>query len=166
MSVSHYICNLKLENALYPIDFELIDMPGNRNYLQIDVNRCTKVKAIFDLFPQGHWFFMNTSCFRVACEAWRHIGITLSGVCLSVHLSVCLSGSHTFLVVTHSYVSQATHTFLGMLPLCLSYFDRDDDEEEDDKNTVKLTSFLSKKDSKHQRHTYFKDRCLSSFQSF
>ena len=34
-------------------------------------------------------------------------------------LSVRLSGSHTFLVVTHSYVSQATHAFLGMLPLCL-----------------------------------------------
>ena len=33
-------------------------------------------------------------------------------------LSVHLSGSHTFLVVTHSYVSQATHAFLGMLPLC------------------------------------------------
>ena len=31
---------------------------------------------------------------------------------------VCLSGSHTFLVVTHSYVSPATHAFLGMLPLC------------------------------------------------
>ena len=40
-------------------------------------------------------------------------------VCVCV--SVCLSGSHTFLVVTHSYVSQATHAFLGMLPLCLSY---------------------------------------------
>ena len=42
---------------------------------------------------------------------------------LSVHLSVCpcvcLSGSHTFLVVMHSYVSQAIHAFLGMLPLCL-----------------------------------------------
>ena len=33
--------------------------------------------------------------------------------------SVCLSGSHTFLVVTHSNVSQVTHAFLGMLPLCL-----------------------------------------------
>ena len=33
-------------------------------------------------------------------------------------VSICLSGSHTFLVVTHSYVSQATHAFLGMLPLC------------------------------------------------
>ena len=32
-------------------------------------------------------------------------------------LSVCLSGSHTFLVVSHSYVSQATHAFLGKLPL-------------------------------------------------
>ena len=36
---------------------------------------------------------------------------------LSVRLSICLSGSHTFSVVMHSYVSQATHTFLGMLPL-------------------------------------------------
>ena len=36
---------------------------------------------------------------------------------LSVRLfSVCLSGSHTFLVVTQSYVSQVTHAFLGMLP--------------------------------------------------
>ena len=32
-------------------------------------------------------------------------------------MCVCLSGSHTFVVVTHSYVSQATHAFLGMLPL-------------------------------------------------
>ena len=38
---------------------------------------------------------------------------------LSVYACVCLSDSHTFLIVTHSYVSQATHAFLGMLPLCL-----------------------------------------------
>ena len=37
---------------------------------------------------------------------------------LSVCACVCLSDSHTFLIVTHSYVSQATHAFLGMLPLC------------------------------------------------
>ena len=37
---------------------------------------------------------------------------------LSVPVSVCLSGSNTFLVVTHSYVSQATHAFLPMLQLC------------------------------------------------
>ena len=47
----------------------------------------------------------------------RHLSVCLS-VCLSVHLSVCLSGSHTFLVVTHRYVLQATHAFLGILPLC------------------------------------------------
>ena len=41
---------------------------------------------------------------------------------LSVGLSVRLSGSHTFLVVTHSYVSQATHAFLGMLPLCYIFW--------------------------------------------
>ena len=40
---------------------------------------------------------------------------------LSVCVCVCLSGSHTFLVVMHSYVSQATHAFLGMLPLCYKY---------------------------------------------
>ena len=33
--------------------------------------------------------------------------------------SVCVSGSPTFLVVRRNYVSQATHAFLGMLPLCL-----------------------------------------------
>ena len=38
----------------------------------------------------------------------------LSSVCLCV--CVCLSGSHTFLVVRHSYVLQETHAFLGMLP--------------------------------------------------
>ena len=41
------------------------------------------------------------------------MGITLS--------DARLYGSHTFLVVTHSYVSQATHAFLGMLPLCFYY---------------------------------------------
>ena len=44
--------------------------------------------------------------------------LCLVSVCPSVCVCVCLSGSHTFLVVTHSYVSQATHAFLGMLPLC------------------------------------------------
>ena len=35
------------------------------------------------------------------------------------HLSIYLSSSHTFLVVTHSFtcISQASHAFLGMLPL-------------------------------------------------
>ena len=34
------------------------------------------------------------------------------------HFGVRLSGSRTFLVVTHSFVSQTTHAFLGVLPLC------------------------------------------------
>ena len=34
-------------------------------------------------------------------------------------LCIRLSGSNTFYVVTHSYVSQTTHPFLGMLPVCL-----------------------------------------------
>ena len=41
---------------------------------------------------------------------------------LSVCPSLCLSGSHTFLVVTHSYVSQTTHVFLGMLPLFKGFY--------------------------------------------
>ena len=36
---------------------------------------------------------------------------------MPVRPSVCLSGSHTFLVVTHNYVLQATYAFLGMLPI-------------------------------------------------
>ena len=40
---------------------------------------------------------------------------------LFVRPSVCLSRSHTFLVVTHSFVSQATHEFIGMLPLCFVF---------------------------------------------
>ena len=39
-------------------------------------------------------------------------------VCMYVSVCVCLSNSHTFLIVTHSYVSQATHAFLRMLPVC------------------------------------------------
>ena len=42
----------------------------------------------------------------------------MSGVCPSVRVSVCLSGSHFFFVVSHSYVTKATHAFLGMLQLC------------------------------------------------
>ena len=40
-----------------------------------------------------------------------------ASVCPCYCLSVCVSDSHTFSVVAHSYVSQATHAFLGMLPL-------------------------------------------------
>ena len=50
--------------------------------------------------------------FCVACEAQLHRDPFVR------RLSVCLSGSHTFLVDTLNYVSQA-HAFLGMLLLCL-----------------------------------------------
>ena len=63
------------------------------------------------------WVLFSHMGIFVAYKAWWHIGITLSGICLSIGPSVCLSGSHTFMVVmlffvTHSYVSQATHAFL------------------------------------------------------
>ena len=50
-----------------------------------------------------------------ACEAHRDHFVRRLSVCLSL----CLSGSYTFFVVTHSYVSQATHAFLGMLQFWL-----------------------------------------------
>ena len=47
----------------------------------------------------------------------KHSG-TYESLCVaSVCPCVCLSGSHTLLVVMHSYVSKATHSFLRMLPL-------------------------------------------------
>ena len=47
----------------------------------------------------------------------------MSGICLSVLLSVRVSvGSHTFLVVMQSYVSQATHAFLGFAPIMFHTF--------------------------------------------
>ena len=54
-------------------------------------------------YHHGWPTFSTTFC--VAFEVNRHIGITLSGVCLSV----CLSGSHTFLVVTHSSMFRRRH---------------------------------------------------------
>ena len=61
--------------------------------------------------------------FFLLCRLWsiaahRDHFLRCLSVCLSVHPSMCMSSSRTFLVVTHSYVSQATHAFLGMLPLC------------------------------------------------
>ena len=61
-------------------------------------------------------------CRLRSIAAHRDHFVRCPSVCPSVCcLSVCLSGSHTFLVVTHSYVSQATNAFLRILPLCLMY---------------------------------------------
>ena len=70
---------------------------------------------------------------RVFVSPAKHSGtkgsLCPASVCMSVCLSVCacmrLSGRHTLLIVTHSYVLQATHacyhaTMLQMLQLCLS----------------------------------------------
>ena len=57
-------------------------------------------------------------CCLQSIAAHRDHFVRRLSVRLCVCLSVCLSGSHTFLVVTHSYVSQVTHAFLRMLPLC------------------------------------------------
>ena len=73
-----------------------------------------------DVIPLWQESFL---CRLRSIEAHRDHFVRRLSVRPSVHLSVCasvcLSGSHTFLVVSHSYVSQETHAFLGMLPLCL-----------------------------------------------
>ena len=53
------------------------------------------------MFTVGHYFFL-CRLRSIAAHRDHFVG----------RLSVCLSGSHTFLVVTHSYVSQVTHAFL------------------------------------------------------
>ena len=58
---------------------------------------------------------------RFAWVLCRLRSIAHSVCCLSVRSSLCLSGSHTFLVVTHSYVKHATHAFLGIQPLFSSH---------------------------------------------
>ena len=58
------------------------------------------------LYSDAQYVTLWASCLHhsiilcVACKALRHMGISLSVVC------------HTFLVVKHSYVFQATHAFL------------------------------------------------------
>ena len=66
---------------------------------------------LFEFYISSVWYFL---CHLRSIAAHRDHFVRR----LSVRLCVYLSGSHTFLVVTHSYVSQATHAFLGMQPLC------------------------------------------------
>ena len=61
----------------------------------------------------GQWFL----CPLRSIAAHRDHFVRRLSVRPSVCVCVCLCGSHTFFVVTHSYVLQATHAFLGMLPL-------------------------------------------------
>ena len=77
---------------------------------------------------------------RIGIAAHRDHFVRRLSVRPSVCLSVRLFSSHAFLVVTHSYVSQATRAFLGMLPLCLI-----NDEENSFKNEG--TSLLTRKQS-------------------
>ena len=69
----------------------------------------------------GPQWFCKILCPLRSITAHRDHFVRRLSVCPSVCARVRLSGSHTFLVVTHSYVSQATRAFLGMLPLCSSY---------------------------------------------
>ena len=69
--------------------------------------------SVFDFY----WHNFYVTCLYL-CRLWSiatHRDLFVRR--LTVLPCVCLSRSHTFLVVTHSYVSQVTHAFLRMLPL-------------------------------------------------
>ena len=110
-------------------------------FISIKENKQTKT----DTYTQNHWvcclvwktLFQNIlphccgtikwrssleslACRFILCRLWSIVAQGDHFVrCLSVRVcvcaSVCLSGSHTFLVMTLSYVWQATHAFLWML---------------------------------------------------
>ena len=61
-------------------------------------------------------------CRLRSIAAHRDHVVRCLSVCPYICLCIRLSGSHTFLVVTHSYVSLATRAFLGMLPLFSEIF--------------------------------------------
>ena len=66
------------------------------------------------LYLSVHLFCLHSIFVSPAKHSCTKGSLCLAFVCLCV----CLSSSHTFLVVMHSYVTQGTHAFLGMLPLC------------------------------------------------
>lgn len=51
---------------------------------------------------------------------------------------------------------------LSLVSMVLFSLCREDDDEEDDKNTQSLLKFMGKKDDTVNRHRYFKERCLSN----
>ena len=93
------------------------------NYTVQSYLGCCKHALMMPFYPlswmvcRGHLVIWSSICLSLLCHL-RSIAAHRDH--LVRRLSIRLSGSHTFLVVTHSYVSQATHAFLGMLPLfCL-----------------------------------------------
>ena len=96
-----------LELAMSLLDFSPRIPLGTISILLNQTSQLSKLIA-----PMSFVFYCTCDAigvFCVACDFVRR---------LSVCLSVCPYGSQTFCVVTHdSYVSQATHAFLGMLQL-------------------------------------------------
>ena len=89
-----------------------INFGGHRSKVKVTIGVIDKYGLGGDATFCIVWFYsnqVNLSSFLCRLQSIQHIGITLSGV--------CLSGSHTFLVVTHNFVLQGTHAFLWMLPL-------------------------------------------------
>ena len=86
-----------------------------QNILQLGIhgNRGTNVVKVLVYFLRSSEITITFLC---------HLGSIAAHMDHFVRrLFVCLSGSYSFLVVTHSYVLQATHAFLGMLPLFYKY---------------------------------------------
>ena len=80
----------------------------------------TNIKLNFSQNISSHDFTKDLEIYTCFSAHKSNISIVLcpASVCLSIPTCVCLSSSHTFLVVMHSYVLQVTRACLGMLPLC------------------------------------------------
>ena len=71
---------------------------------------CPPIYLLYMFLPSGLSKLQRiASTFCVSCKAQWHLGITFCDTCLSICPSVCLSVSHTFLVVT--LVSQSVAVF-------------------------------------------------------
>ena len=90
--------------VVFHLDFVWLFNPG----ISLKIN-CNELICIYH--------FITFLCRRQSISAYRDHFVRHLSVRPSVCPSMCLSGSHSSLVVTHSYVSEATHAFLGMLPL-------------------------------------------------
>ena len=100
-----------MSHDMYQWSYNIENCCRNWTFSILDIHRFPHFSpTCFDI---SGWNFVNDFIF---VSPAKHSGTSLCQA--SVCQSVCLSGSHNFVVVAYSYVSQATHAFLGLLPLC------------------------------------------------
>ena len=93
--------------------------PLTPNFLVLNMEDNGVLRTLVNYFKKCNTPSLSLLCHLRSIAAHRDHFVPRLSVRPIVCLYVCLSRGHTFLVVTHSYVLQATDAFLGMLPLCL-----------------------------------------------